>query len=93
MGIQALVLAIEADTTPPELISVTPASGSTISPYIDSLTLEFDEAVWGDWDKNVTIYTADTNNQVRRLNLSDYDDHNIRDGTDTITLQCSIRYL
>ena len=84
----SLILTVVADTTPPELTSVTPASGSTISPYIDSLTLKFNEAVWGDWEKNVTIYTADTNNLVCTLYLNNYDGQNISgNGTDTITLK------
>ncbi|HAF60656.1 MAG TPA: hypothetical protein DCK81_05905, partial [Clostridiales bacterium UBA9856] len=83
----SLVLSVEADTEPPELISLIPESGATVPPNLDRLTMVFSEPVWGDWNKSGSVYNAETNSHVRWLNFSEYDDQNISgNGTDTITL-------
>ncbi|HHV64047.1 MAG TPA: hypothetical protein GXX46_03085, partial [Peptococcaceae bacterium] len=79
-----------ADTTPPELISVTPAHGdSAVSPFINELTFEFNEPVWGVYDKAVTIYKAETNEQVLKLDLTDSDIWGIS-GNGTIRISISV---
>jgi len=93
------LLTLKEDNTPPHLTSTIPAHGATMpdDADIDSLTLVFDEPVWGfssDTEENLlSIYEAGTDHLVFERELSPYDKRGeiSGNGQDTITISIPSR--